>query len=246
VVTRGISNTGFDSRLGPTYDSRPMGIRVGAKWAIAAGLLLLPIMSEAHAQSAGGDQATTDKKTDAKVEGESKVRAERSDALRGDAPSLRLGDVDASKVSKGEKQSRADKMLGDQRAALQRGSDLLNEARGAKDIVQLNCVNEKLTQIKGLLKLSEQASTAMYDSMAATNGGEQVNHEFTKIVVAHGRSQQLRAEAEQCVGERSVYTGDTEVDVEIDEDIPANDPTLPIAPPPGPTTSPVASGIGGG
>ena len=64
--------------------------------------------------------------------------------------------------------------------------------------------------------------------------------EFTKIAVAHQRTKTLRAEAEQCVGESSVYSSDTDVEVEVDPDLTQDDPTKPIDMPPG-LTSPVAS-----
>ena len=42
----------------------------------------------------------------------------------------------------------------------------LEEARDGKDVVKLNCVNEKLTNIKGLLRISEQANVALQESVA--------------------------------------------------------------------------------
>lgn len=217
-----------------------MGMRTGVIRGVVALALFLPL--SVNAQPAGGENKTEAKDKKEQANENSEVRTERNDAIRSDAPSLRLGDVDAAKVPDTEKKDRTEKMLSDQRGALSRGTDLLNQARSAKDIVQLNCVNEKLTQIKGLLKLSEEASKMMYDGLAG-GGGDQVNYEYTKIVVAHGRSQQLKAEAEQCVGALSVYTGETEVQVDIDDNIPAKDPTLPVTPPPGPVTPPVASGF---
>lgn len=158
---------------------------------------------------------------------------------------LTFGNVDPTKVPLEEKKTRVESMLVDQRDTLGRVVTILAEARSSKDIVQLNCVNEKLTQIKGLLKISEQASLQMYDSIASGTQ-DLVNHEFTKIVVAHQKSQVLRAEAEQCVGENSVYAGDTSVDVEIESQDSGGggfgaDPTTAAAAPPGPTVPPVAS-----
>jgi len=137
---------------------------------------------------------------------------------------------------------RRDALLGEMRDALRRVTEILGEARASKDIVQLNCVNEKLTQVKGLLRISEDASVKMYDAVAS-NTMDVINHEFTKISVAHQKTIILRAEAEQCVGELSVYTGETEVTVEIDPDISDRDPTQPDSPPIGPEVPPVASGF---
>ena len=42
----------------------------------------------------------------------------------------------------------------------------LEEAREERDVIKLNCVNEKLTAIKGLLKISEQADVSMQEALA--------------------------------------------------------------------------------
>lgn len=150
--------------------------------------------------------------------------------------------ADAAKLPKEEKKRRAEQMLVDMREALTRANEILVDARAGKDIVQLNCVNAKLTQIKGLLKISEQASVRMYDAMASTQD-DLVNHEFTKMAVAHQKVMVLRAQADQCVGESTIYAGDTEVQVEVDPNISGGDPTESEPPPAEPATPPVASGL---
>jgi hypothetical protein len=170
--------------------------------------------------------------------GDEDVEPERKDSERSDSYSL--GGIDAANVSTPTKQSNAETMVANQRKILARLTMLLIEARSAKDIVQLNCVNEKLTQIKGLLKISESGSAAMYEAIA-NNQEDVVNHEYTKITVAHQRCVTLGAEAEQCVGELAVYTGQTEVTVEIDEDVTEKDPTEPTPGDMLPTIPPVAS-----
>lgn len=158
-----------------------------------------------------------------------------------DEPQLR-DTLDPSKVSVDDKREKVESKLVDQRSTLGRVVQILAEARSTKDIVQLNCVNEKLIQVKGLLKISEKASLEMYEAIAS-GADDLINHEYTKVVVAHQKSQVLRAEAEQCVGESSIYSGDTDVDVEIDSDDGSGggDPTTDAAPPPGPAVPPVSS-----
>lgn len=146
----------------------------------------------------------------------------------------------AEELTREEQQTRVESMLAEMRDALRRVTDLLGEANASKDIVQLNCVNEKLTQVKGLLRVSEESATKMYEAIAS-NMMDAVAHEYTKVSVAHQKVSVLRAEAEQCVGEFSVYTGDTEVTVEVDNDIPEVDSTIVDPPPPGPEVPPVAS-----
>jgi hypothetical protein len=150
--------------------------------------------------------------------------------------------VDASKLSSEEKQTRSNTMLLEMRQALERATKILGEARSTKDVQQLNCINEKLTQIKGLLRIAEQASVKMFQAIAE-RADDVTNGEFTKMTVASQKVHVLRAEADQCVGEQSIYAGDTEVQVEINPDIRAGDPTA--TPPPGiaPITPPVASSL---
>ena len=224
----GMADMGFDSGFGALYRRPAMRVRQTLSWSVVAALLFASPTGFAQDGAAtpppAGEQ--TPKRQD-----ELTTKQRRS---------LRLGKVDASKVPTKEKKSSTERMLVEQRSSVARGTDLLAEARGKNDIIQLNCVNEKLTQLKGLLKLSEQASLAMYEAIAAGSQDE-INHQYTKIVVAHQKSGSLKAEAEQCVGELSVYSGQTEVEVEIDATITAQDPTLPILPPPGPAVSAPAS-----
>lgn len=117
----------------------------------------------------------------------------------------------AVRVPAEEKKRRVEGGLKEMRAALRRATDLLKDARVAKDIVMLNCVNEKLTQTKGLLKISEQASVKMYEGMAAGDQQE-VNHQFTKITIAHQKVLVLRFEVDQCVGERALHKTTIEIE----------------------------------
>lgn len=148
--------------------------------------------------------------------------------------------ADSAKLTAEEKKSRTEQMLKEMRGAHKRATEILAEARNKKDIVQLNCVNEKLRQIKGLLKISEQASVKMYEGIAGGTD-DVVNHEFTKMAVAHQKALILRAEADQCVGESTIYAGETEVEVEVSKTL-SGDPTKSKVPPLVPDYPGVGSG----
>jgi hypothetical protein len=92
----------------------------------------------------------------------------------------------------------------------------LEEARDQRDVIKLNCVNEKLVAVKGLLKVSEEADVKMQEALARRDS-EAATHEFQIVSLARRKIEQLLAESEACVGELSVYSGDTEVEVIIDE-----------------------------
>lgn len=134
-------------------------------------------------------------------------------------------------VADPEKLQRSSEYLGHMRKALKTVLGKLEEARASKDVVKLNCVNEKLTNIKGLLRISEQADIALQEAVAKSEQ-QGSDHEFTKVTIARQKIEQLRGEAEQCVGMLAFETGPTEVVVDVPNDLPQADPTVvPPAPP---------------
>lgn len=136
----------------------------------------------------------------------------------------------ASDVPDPEKLRRSVDALGRMRNVLKEVLGKLEEARNTKDVVKLNCVNEKLTQIKGLLRISEQSDVALQEAVAKkeTSSGE---HEFTKVMIARQKVDQLRAEAEECIGQLAFRTDENlTVEVEVPDDLPNLDPTRPQDP----------------
>jgi hypothetical protein len=131
----------------------------------------------------------------------------------------------ASEVPDAEKLSRSAGSLGDMREVLRQVLEKLEEARRTKDVVKLNCVNEKLTQIKGLLRISEQADVALQEAVARKDvpAGE---HEYTKVMIAQQKVKQLRSESEECIGQLAFRT-DENLSVEVEEptNLPGGDPT---------------------
>ena len=114
---------------------------------------------------------------------------------------------------------------------------LAKKAREDKDIIKLNCVNDKLIQIKGNMNLAEQTRDAL-KTAAATNDDGSRNHEFAKLTITYQKVTVLGQEAEACIGEDIAFVGQTQVDVEVDPDITKEDPTeepdppLPVVRPP--------------
>ena len=103
--------------------------------------------------------------------------------------------------------------------------DKVEEARNAKDFVKLNCVNEKLTQIKGLLRMSEQADIALHEAVANRDPGAEA--ELAKIAIARTKVETLRAEAEQCIGQLAYMVDEkTNVEVEQPSDLPTGGDAL--------------------
>ena len=149
--------------------------------------------------------------------------------------------TDASKIPDPEKVKTSAESVGRMRGALKDVLQKLEEARNTKDVVKLNCVNEKLTQIKGLLRISEQSDVQLQESVAKKETAT-AEHEFTKVTIARSKVEQLRAEAEQCIGQLAFRTDENlSVEVEIPDYLPPGDPTQMPPPTPIDTRPPPAS-----
>ena len=164
------------------------------------------------------------------VAGAEEVTAHGADTALAPAPKAAAGDRPAGSgyeaadaVKDADKPEHTREAVARMRDILSRVLKHLEEAREEKDVVKLNCVNEKLTAVKGLLKISEQADVSMQEAVARRDV-EVSSHEFEKITIAHRKSEQLLAESEACVGELAVYAGDTQVELVV-ENVPGNDPT---------------------
>lgn len=134
-------------------------------------------------------------------------------------------------VPDAEKASESQKHLARMKEILSKVLKHLEEARDEKDIVKLNCVNEKLTNVKGLLKISEDGDVKMQEALARRSPDEAA-HEYEKIAIARAKVEQLFAESEACVGELAVYAGDTQIEMVVEgeptDDLSDNIPTVEI------------------
>jgi hypothetical protein len=114
---------------------------------------------------------------------------------------------------------------------------MLEEARRQRDVVKTLCLNDKLSQIDVAIR-SARDRRGQLQAAVSRNDAELSNHEFTIMTVLRQRTEQLVAEANQCIGEESAFVGDTRTTVQIDPQIPPDetpypptDPTLVIGPP---------------
>lgn len=79
-------------------------------------------------------------------------------------------------------------------------SDMLDTARQERDIIKVNCLNDKLTQIDVTLRSAQERQELLSNAVSLNNDGQR-NHEFTLMTIYRGRSSGLENEARQCIGE---------------------------------------------
>jgi len=101
---------------------------------------------------------------------------------------------------------------------------LQDVAKKQKDIIKLNCVNDKLVQVKGHLAVGDQALASLNEAVAKNDdGGRQ--QEYTKVTILFQKVLLLTTEAKNCVGEDLSYVGATSVTEEVPPYIPHQDVT---------------------
>jgi hypothetical protein len=134
-------------------------------------------------------------------------------AAYGQAPST------GSRTPDGDKLEAAADNLARMKTSLKQVLGRAEQARNEKDVVKLNCVNEKLTQIKSLIRVGEQAEIALHESVATRDAGSEAA--FSKIAIARTKVDRLRSESEQCIGQLAYMVDEkTTVEVEQPADLP--------------------------
>jgi hypothetical protein len=171
------------------------------------------------------------------------ARAQTADPAAAPSEGLKMEAQESEHVSDKEKLSRGEDAVGLMQKTLRDVLVRVEEARKERDLVKLNCVNEKLTQVKALLRIAEQSYIALQESVArAAEDGAQ--HEFAKIEIARQRVSELRAESEQCIGQLAYVVDEkTVVTVEIPQGLPDDVTTNPIVTQPVVFNPPVLSPV---
>ncbi len=125
---------------------------------------------------------------------------------------------------------------------IQRISGLLEQATKDKDIIRVNCLKDKLNQLKAATEMMDREIQNLSDSVARSVEGE-AHHSFTRVTILNQKVKTVEAAAEECVGQALNYVGATKVEVETPAGLTTVDVTqpgsgeTPVTPPP-PVASP--------
>ncbi|MBX3202152.1 MAG: hypothetical protein KF894_28745 [Labilithrix sp.] len=189
-------------------------MRLALKWVFAFGLLALAAGPAGAQEPNGGAAAPTGAQPDGQVGFQRKTSLTPQEQLVESQKHLTRMEGAAGGVRK-----------------------MLEEARRQRDVVKTLCLNDKLSQVDVAIR-SARDRRGQLQAAVNRNDAELSNHEFTILTVLRQRTEQLVAEANQCIGEESAFVGDTRTTVQIDPQIPpdetpypSTDPTLVIGPP---------------
>jgi hypothetical protein len=186
-----------------------MGKRSLWRWASVAFVVAAGFrMGVAGAQEATGGQQQQNRAPDADIQTERRANLSGPEQIR-----------EAARI--------IDNVTGLRR----RVSDMLDRARQERDIIKVNCLNDKLTQIDVTLRSAREHQDLLQTAVGLNNDGQR-NHEYALITIFRQRSESLEAEARQCIGEEAGAFGEgTTVTVRVNPNIPEQDTTqYPINP----------------
>jgi hypothetical protein len=105
---------------------------------------------------------------------------------------------------------------------------LVEQAKKEKDVIRLNCVLDKLAQLKANIAVVDRSMQDLRDAIGRRDDGESA-HQYNKIAIVHSKVQVLNAEAQACVGQDLAFVGATQVEVD-DSGVPPGDFTNPSNP----------------
>jgi len=118
----------------------------------------------------------------------------------------------------------ADGLIAQMQATAATTQRMLASARLARDVVKTLCLNDKLSQVDVAARSAADRKASLHAAVTR-NDRELSNHEFTILTVLKKRSEQLAAEANQCIGEEAAFIGATNVVTTVDTTLPTGDPT---------------------
>jgi hypothetical protein len=129
------------------------------------------------------------------------------------------------KLTAKQQVEKANKMLTEMRNVLTNALDILKQAREQQDIQKLNGINEALSAIKGLLRLSEQNFVALQTAIANSDS-RGAEHEFVKISIAYAKIRELDGRVRSLSRPSAGGTVDGRPIIEriLDSDLPTEDP----------------------
>lgn len=107
---------------------------------------------------------------------------------------------------------RAAQYTSEMQKMLRRILQLQAQARKDKDVIKLNCVNDRLVVAKQLLNLADIATIALTEATEAKDVAEQ-EHQLGQLQISHEKVAGQRDDAETCLGEEIVFVGPNAVSI---------------------------------
>lgn len=136
----------------------------------------------------------------------------QSPAPSGDSSAKPAASAKQLKLSLPEMIARAETVEGQIKSDMRHVLHLQAKARQEKDVIKLNCINDKLVQLKAQVNIFDSAHT----SLKAESDGASLDDKtsvFDEVTATADAVKSLRAESDICVGEPELYKQESSSDV---------------------------------
>lgn len=152
------------------------------------------------------------------------------------------GKVDKDAVAKAAKQqklslpemvARAEALDAQIKGDMRHVLHLQTKARQEKDVIKLNCINDKLVQLKAQVNIFDAASALLRAGLESGATAEDRQPAFVEASQTGAEIKSLRAEADVCVGEPELFKQESSSEVQrpaIPDDPAGHDPFGPGGP----------------
>ena len=101
--------------------------------------------------------------------------------------------------------AQADTLAGQIKADARHVLHLQGKARQAKDVIKLNCINDKLVQLKAQVNIFDAAHASLTAGLEGGSTAEDKQSTYTEVTATAGSIKSLRVEADICVGEPELF-----------------------------------------
>jgi len=108
-------------------------------------------------------------------------------------------DAKTPALSSSQMISKSTSMVTQMEATLTEAYSILKKTRNEKDVIKLNCVNESISKIKGLLKRSKDDLISLQEAVSKDDA-KSSNYYYTKISLANDNIKQAGMEVLSCSG----------------------------------------------
>jgi len=132
-------------------------------------------------------------------------------------------EISGHDLSGPQKNTLAEKTSAELDGRVKRVVKMIEDASKKKDIILLNCLNDKLLALRGLHKVSVDAQHGLGEAIARENVDLE-EHNFRKVFIARDQGKIVAAEADACVGQVGTsFPGQTQVVMKYDGTTEADD-----------------------
>jgi hypothetical protein len=140
------------------------------------------------------------------------------------APDAQAGLGRQVTLSPADQLTQSDAFLGRMETSRATVSRQLESARSQRDVVKTLCLNDKLNQVDVAIRSAKERRGDL-EAAANRRDADLSTHEFTILTVLRQRTEQLSAEANQCIGQEAGFIGESAVTSTIDPNLPEEDPS---------------------